>query len=457
MGQKIWKKLKIIWDDRDERILFFNIIFAFGVKGLSLIISLFSMPLYIKYFSDEAVLGLWYTILSLLSWISVCDLGLGNGLRNRLTEALATNDTLQGKQYISSTYMIISLLIIPILIVLNLIIRFSDLNIFFNIPTELIGSDVLITAISILIIGVGLSFVLKLINNVIYAIQKSSLNNALALISSVLPLIYIYFVNGGDSEKNLVYLSIVHTLSINLPLVLVTIILFSQKTLKEYRPSLRACSFSTAKKMLSFGLEFFLAQIFFMFIMATNETFISKLYSPKDVVEYTIYYRISTLIGSFFMLALTPIWSKITKDLAQKKYRKIKTTNRVLYTLSGTAILVQFLIVPFLQTIINVWLKEEAILVNYTTALIFAVFGGLYITNIVLTTVANGIGEVKSQIVFYGIGALLKIPALMLLSRIWDQWHIVTVYNCVVLILFCSYQLVWVEKRINRIIRMEEQ
>lgn len=456
MIMTLWKKVETIWEDRDERNVIYNIFLAFVVKGLSLLISLFSMPLYIKYFHDSAVLGLWYTILSLLSWISVCDLGLGNGLRNRLTEALTKNDADMGRKYISSTYVIVTCLIIPIIIVVNLIIRLSDLNLFFNLPATLVSNECLILSISILVIGVGVSFVLKLINNVIYAVQKSALNNVLALISSILPLIYVWLFNGGSPEENLIRLSLVHVAAINLPLVVVTVILFMGKTLKVYRPSIRKCDFRIAKSMLGFGMQFFLAQIFFMFIMSTNETFISRFFSPEYVVEYTIYNRISTLIGSFFTLALTPLWSKITKDLAQHHYMKIKQTNRLLYVLSLGAAVAQLMVVPVLQWVINIWLREDAIIVNYQIALIFAVYGGLYICNIVLTTVANGIGELKSQVVFYGVGSLLKIPAVMMINYYSGEWYLIVAYNCVVLASFCAYQIIWVEKRINRMIQTEE-
>ena len=109
-------KLKEICKDKDERNLIFNILLAFGVKGLSLVISVFSMPLYIKYFNNDDVLGFWYTILSLLSWITICDLGIGHGLRNRLTEALAVGDEELAKRYVSSSYIAIIILIVPIIL-----------------------------------------------------------------------------------------------------------------------------------------------------------------------------------------------------------------------------------------------------------------------------------------------------------------------------------------------------
>ncbi len=56
--EKCLIKIKKIMSDADERNLFYNILMAFVVKGLSLFVSLFSMPLYIKYFKDNDTLGM---------------------------------------------------------------------------------------------------------------------------------------------------------------------------------------------------------------------------------------------------------------------------------------------------------------------------------------------------------------------------------------------------------------
>ena len=74
-----------------NEMLLKNIIGAFVVKGGSLIISVVLLPLYLRFFGDQTVLGIWYTILSILNWVVLFDLGLGQGLRNQLPVFIVEN------------------------------------------------------------------------------------------------------------------------------------------------------------------------------------------------------------------------------------------------------------------------------------------------------------------------------------------------------------------------------
>ena len=44
----------------NNKKLFENIIGAFVVKGGSLIVSVVLLPLYLRFFGDQTVLGIWY-------------------------------------------------------------------------------------------------------------------------------------------------------------------------------------------------------------------------------------------------------------------------------------------------------------------------------------------------------------------------------------------------------------
>lgn len=448
---KFLKKVKSILEKDDNKNLVLNILAAFLIKGLSLFITFFSMPLYIKYFDDNRVLGAWYTILSVLSWIIMCDLGLGNGLRNKFTEAYAKREFLKAKKYISSTYIFLLLIVFPIIILGSILIYYYDLNKIFNISTDIINSKSLKLGFFILFLGICFNFVLKSINSVVYAIQKSSLNDFVSLIMTLIPLLFILVSSNKGINNNFVNLAFIHALSMNIPLLILSIVIFKNKKLKLCKPELKYFEIFTAKQILGIGLQFFIVQIFFMTLMSTNEIFIIKFFSVENIVEYNIYYRLFMVVGSLFMLALTPLWSKITKDLSNKNYYKIRITNRILYIISIGAIFSEFLIIPIVQTIINIWLKERAIKVDYITATVFALYGGLYILNIVLTTVANGMGKLTTQIFFYGFGAIFKYFGIVLLRSFNSRWDVVILYNCFVLLVFCIFQIFWIEREIDKL------
>ena len=80
-------------------------------KGCSFIISFLLVPLSIKYIG-VANYGLWITMFAFISWFSFFDFGIGNGLRNKLSQALANDNRLLAKQLVSTDYFIMLLVVI---------------------------------------------------------------------------------------------------------------------------------------------------------------------------------------------------------------------------------------------------------------------------------------------------------------------------------------------------------
>ncbi len=62
------------------------------IKGISMVIGFVSVRLYLNYLGIEHY-GVWLTISSFYTWLTFFEFGLGNGLRNKLSQALASNDT----------------------------------------------------------------------------------------------------------------------------------------------------------------------------------------------------------------------------------------------------------------------------------------------------------------------------------------------------------------------------
>ena len=99
---------KISFSDRSKRANV-NILISFFFRGGSILLSFILVPLTINYIKPDAY-GVWLTITSLVGWIAMFDIGIANGLRNRLSESLAANDYEKSRTYVSTTYVITGLI-----------------------------------------------------------------------------------------------------------------------------------------------------------------------------------------------------------------------------------------------------------------------------------------------------------------------------------------------------------
>ena len=86
------------------------------VKGLSVLISLAYVPLMLKYV-DRSDYGILLTLTSIVHWVGMLDVGLGNGLRNSLTKYLAEHDYNKAKESVSSCYAALALYVSVIIVI----------------------------------------------------------------------------------------------------------------------------------------------------------------------------------------------------------------------------------------------------------------------------------------------------------------------------------------------------
>lgn len=418
-----------------------NITGIFIIKLASMGISFFSMPLYMKYFGNDSVLGAWYTILSIVNWIYIFDFGMGNSLRNKLVFSLTQKDYDEGREYVETSYTMVLLIGMIMTLSACIVISCADLNAFFNLSASEISPGVLKKTVLVLTVGVILCFSLKTINAVLFAFQKAMFTSLSTLVTSASMLLFILFYpSSGNMETAFFALGIAHAVAIVFPLFVTTIIVFSLGEGRKIRPHGLRIKGGRHKDLLSLGIGFFAIQILSLLVISTNEIMIARFFGSEDVVEYSIYHKVFNLASSIVVLAVSPIWSKITQYISKKDFRSVANVYKRLILVDGIACGLIFAMVPLLQIGFNLWLGKRAITVNYAYAFLFAFYTGCYITSIVLTTVANGSGRLKPQLIYYIVAAVSKIPVTLLLSGIWNSWITVLTAVSVPMFMFCIVQ-----------------
>ena len=417
-----------------------NVIGIFMIKAISICVSFFSMPLYLKYFQDDSVLGAWYTLLSIVNWIYIFDFGMGNSLRNKLVKSIEQKKYDESRKHIETSYTIIGIIGLVLVAICILGVTLADMNKMLDVSSQLISSQQLKNAVIILAIGIVACFSLKTINAVLFAFQKAAITSISTLISSTTMLLFILFYNNSNQSEAFIVLSIVHAIAICAPLLITTFIVFSTNVGKLIRPRRLSLKKENVNELMGLGAGFFAIQLMALFVISTNELMITSFFGSSAVVEYSIYHKVFNMASSVFILAVTPVWSKITQYIVKKDLFNLKKLYRILIICGCLAPGLIFLIIPVLQIGFDLWLRENTIKVNHLYALIFAIYTAAYVFSILLTTVANGAGKLKIQLTFYGLAVISKIPLILAFSNLSLSWISVMLAVVIPMVLLCIAQ-----------------
>ena len=442
----IKEKLKNI--SGQNRTVLINMAGAFTVKGLSLCLSLFTMPAYIRFFQNQTVLGVWFTIVSVLNWILYFDLGLGNGLRNKLPEALEKRDGCKIRELISTTYFTMTVLVIVLGILGFILIPMANWNSILNVDAALVDNSVLTNCVFIVYYGILLQFVVKLVSSVLYALQRSAIVNFMSLISSIFIVVALVLLPTSTMEKNLYMMAIINVVAMSLPYIIVSIWVYG-KVLKNSFPSLSFFNRGYVKDITGIGISLLWLQIVFMVISSTNEFLISNFTSPDYVVEYQAYYKIFKTGGMLFSLALTPVWSAVTKAQATKDYRWIKKVYKIFLAASVFCLAIELAIVPFLQPLMNIWLGQNAITVSEFAGVVFAFSGTILVVHNVNTSIGNGISYFKVQMIWMTFAAVIDIPFSYFMVQVTGNWIGIVIANVIALLPYEILAPIYTMRKLN--------
>lgn len=441
--------LKLTKSSDNTKNVLINIINGMGIKGIGIIIGLLTTPAYMRYFNDKSVLGVWFTALSILSWILNFDMGIGNGLRNKLVGTFVAGDDISSRKYISSAYLFLSVISIGIGIILSIIIFFVPWNRLFNIDELVISPDLLFRAVLIMMLSILIQFVLRIITSILYALQNAFIPNLLGLCSNIIMLIYVGMCNRTGINNSVTNLAFSYMLATNIPLLIATITLFLTK-LRNMVPSFKFYSREHAKDTLKIGGIFLALQIVSMIINNSTVFLISLLKGSFYVVEYNVYFKVFSLASIMFSIITTPIWSAITKAKEEKNYKWIKKVVRTLQAVAIFFVFFELILIPFMQLIFDLWLKEQSFKVDTIIMIIFAIEQGVMIWSGINAAICSGLNELKFQFILITCGALIMYPLSFLFNLTFDQYYVVTIAHIISLLPYCIGQTLWLEKKLQK-------
>jgi len=378
-------------------------------KGLAVACSFLAIPLMIHYLGQEQF-GVWSTMLSVLTWITFFDLGLGNGLRNKLAESLAKNQPDEARSYISSAYSLIGLISLAVFVILALSAFIVPWQTVFS--TQSISANKLSYAVLITGFFIALNFWVSLINSVLNAVQKSSVVVLGQFLFNALSLILVYGLT-KTTEASLLYLASAYGLSIVGANILLTGWFYKNNKTLLPRFSL---DISHIRPLLSLGLQFFVIQIAVLVIFTTNKILIAQLFGPEFVTPYDVVVKFFGVITMGYAMLITPLWSSYTDAYHRGDYTWIKEVMRKQLWLFGLIVLVVAVFVLIAKPVIKIWIGSELV-VPVSVVLSMGLFILISTWNNIYAFFLNGIGKIRLQLYSSVLAMIINIPIAIFMTK----------------------------------------
>ncbi|MBC7571851.1 MAG: hypothetical protein H7319_19285, partial [Spirosoma sp.] len=156
-----------------------------GSVGLSFL----SVSISLAYLGNQAY-GIWVTLSSLLVWVNFFDFGLANSLQSQLAQAVATNKLDYARVLVSTSYAVMLRYIVPVLFLTVIGIAFS-MNWSAVLHTETSAETSVKWAIALLGCCTTLQLTLKPVSTILFAYQKTRLNELVVFIIQLLIVLLI--------------------------------------------------------------------------------------------------------------------------------------------------------------------------------------------------------------------------------------------------------------------------
>lgn len=380
-----------------------NIVFSFLLKGGSILVSLFIVPITLDYLNPYEY-GIWLTLSSVLSWIYIFDIGLGNGLRNKLTEALAVGDLKLAKIYVSTAFFYMAVIVLIFYFLYLFLHYWIDWYSILNVDVIKVPdlNSIIILVLSFFCVG----FLFRLVGNVYMAYQVPAVNDLLVFLGNLFSLLII-FVCSKMTAGSLKTVSIVFSVVPAFVYILAYPITF--KLYREIAPSWKWIKKRYFGTLVSLGGKFFVVQIACLVVFMTSNLIISNLFGPQEVTPYNIAFKYFSVLTMGFTIVITPFWSAITEAYTLNDMMWIRTNIRNLVFVWAGFVLLSIAMLIISPYVYSVWVGA-AVKIPMSLSVFCAVYVSIVNWNNLFAYMINGIGKLHIQLILAVVQGILFVP-----------------------------------------------
>lgn len=388
-----------------------NVLLSALLKVVGISCTYLLVPLTIDYLHSD-IYGVWLAITNVLYYFAFFDVGLGNGMRNYLTESISAGNYTRARAYLTSTLFMLTLIALAMALVALPLTCLLDLPALLHITC--ISAAELRGCMLVAIIFTLILFVVKNIGYIFVALQWYSLYDFIGVAGNALALVAIYVLT-QTTEGNLLYAI---TAFVTIPVAvyfIAAVPIFARYP--QLRPRRSAIDLSLTFPIVSKGLGFFAIQITSCVVIFGSSNFIIlRLVDAEAVAVYGIAYKLFHAIAMAYLIVLAPMWNAYTDAYVKGDFPWIaRTFRRALLTwgltlVGGVALLAAS---PFIY---KVWLGSRVDIPLSISACVL-VYISMYNLNNCVTYLLNGFNKIRVQIITSVVFTLVYLALILIFGR----------------------------------------
>lgn len=373
-------------------------------RGVSVVVSFFSVPLTIGYLGTERY-AIWVLLSAVLAWINLAEFGLGDGLLNAVSTARARNEPCLARVFVATTFWIFIAISVILGLGLWLLWPSVDWPGLFSVRSGAVArelSPALTATLAVFLISLPLS----VFNKVLFALQEARLANLWATAANLVSFLGLIVVT--LSKSSLVWLVLGYSGSLLAVNVIGTLWLFFRHA-PWLRPDLLQVRAEVIGKLSATGGTFFLISLSSLLLLQTDNFIIAHYLAPRAVVQYSITWRLFQYTTLLQALAVTTLWPAYAEAFTRNDTAWIVRTFRgnLIYSVGITALLVGILTI-FGQSIIRAWAGSDAV----PPFVLLLWMGGWSLISCSMTAIGcllNGSGNSRGQSIYGNITAVANL------------------------------------------------
>lgn len=395
-----------------NKIIKKNVIWGFGINLLGMIISYFVVPISLRYLGLGDY-GLWATIGSIVAWISIFNVGIGNGLRNQLTSFVSLKKEKDIQESVATGYYLLTFIVV-ILLIICLIITWN-VNWCKVLNTNNYTEKYLALVVSINGFFCLVNFVATLIQSVYYSVQKSAMVSAIKIVMQIVNCCSIVVLLVGVHSHKLLWIAVAYGASGFLANMIFTMVFMKKNPL--FIPKIRYFSKEKIRSLLNIGGKIFLIQISGLIIYTTDNLIIIHIFGTKPVAVYSLVIKIFSLLLFLQGIYLAPLWSAATDAQAKHDYiwlrNIVRKINKLQLLLTGLCVISIF----FMKYAIILWTGNSSLVFPKYLISISAIYVIALIWSNSYFTFCNGLNILKVPLILAIFQAVINIPISIYLAK----------------------------------------